>query len=110
MQSLHWYGKYVYKNPGMTKDNSNKYIGVARLRQHRSNNITCIIPELIKFLNMSCKPEYYTSPEYRDFSERWQSLEDSNRSDSRMSQAWIYSSAAESKAMPYTGNVSKFKC
>ncbi|KAG5882305.1 hypothetical protein JTB14_025293 [Gonioctena quinquepunctata] len=37
MQSQQWYGEF-YEDPGMTIDNTNKYIGIVRLRQLRSDN------------------------------------------------------------------------
>ncbi|XP_023313048.1 polycystic kidney disease protein 1-like 2 [Anoplophora glabripennis] len=99
MHSLQWYGKYVSKNPGTTIDKTNKYLGIARLRQHRASSLHCDED----FINQtSCYPTYYGYPEYRNFSENWLEVELSNQF-SRMDHIWKYVSESVAGTVNYFG-------
>ncbi|XP_066139300.1 polycystin-1-like protein 2 [Euwallacea fornicatus] len=93
IQSENWYGKFVQNNPGMTKDFSNKYLGLIRLRQHRTREIPCKLPEVMLLLDhTTCRSDFRDFPEKDDFSRGWHDLNDlSNISTERMSNAWRYS-------------------
>ncbi|RZC33520.1 REJ and/or PLAT domain containing protein, partial [Asbolus verrucosus] len=72
MQPTIWYMNFGIDDPGMMVDVTSKYIGVARLRQHRIITNACAIPEVISFLNLSCWPEFSLSnAEVRDFGYGW---------------------------------------
>jgi hypothetical protein len=57
LQPVRWYGNFVVSDPALMLDMTNKYIGVARLRQQRIKANVCRIAEPMKFLNISCHPE-----------------------------------------------------
>lgn len=100
MQSLQWYGKYVTNNPGMTKDNANKYLGIARLRQHRTYNRSCDVD----FVNRSsCHPPYFFHAESRNFSEGWMADKLSNKF-ARMDSVWDYIDSWHTGSAKYAGN------
>lgn len=90
LQSLQWYGKYVTRDPGLTIDSSNKYLGIVRYRQHRSEIKKC----RIQIDNMICRSTFSEGPEYRNFGECWDSVSTSD-SFSRMGSIWQYKSASE---------------
>nr|XP_023030409.1 polycystic kidney disease protein 1-like 2 [Leptinotarsa decemlineata] len=107
MQSLQWYGRYVTKEPGMTIDQNNKYIGIARLRQLRSNNISCIVVPPMEFLTNSCIHQFSNGPEYRDFSEGWGY--DSNSDEfARMDSVWNYNSYYATGSLSYIGKFATY--
>ncbi|KAG5883388.1 hypothetical protein JTB14_012738 [Gonioctena quinquepunctata] len=89
MQSLQWYGRFLSRDPGMTIDNNNKYIGIARLRQHRSDNHSCVVHPLMRFLTKHCISPYSNGPEYEDFSEGWGNNTMSDKF-ARMDMIWKY--------------------
>lgn len=87
----------------MTIDYSNKYIGVARLRQHRSDNSSCSIPEKMKFQNSSCISDFRTGPVYGNFSEEWGNNQQSDPN-SLMKDSWKYTSAIQAGTLGHSGN------
>ncbi|KAG5884168.1 hypothetical protein JTB14_014086 [Gonioctena quinquepunctata] len=89
MQSLQWYGIYFNRDPGMTIDNNNKYIGIARLRQQRSNNNSCVVYPSMKFVTDHCITPFADGPEFRDFSEAWGNNSESDEF-ARMDSVWKY--------------------
>ncbi|XP_066253472.1 polycystin-1-like protein 3 [Euwallacea similis] len=93
IQSEHWYGKFVQNNPGMTKDFSNNYLGLIRLRQHRTHGVPCQLPEVMLHLDRTtCRSDFRVFPEKGDYSRGWRPLTDlSNISTERMSNVWRYS-------------------
>ncbi|KAJ8930761.1 hypothetical protein NQ314_016395 [Rhamnusium bicolor] len=102
MQSLQWYGTYISRNPGMTIDNANKYVGVARLRQHRIRGNSCSIPIIMR--TEECNPEYSSSPEYEDFSEAWMNDTFSDKF-ARLDHIWDYTKALQAGTLAYEGNL-----
>ncbi|KAG5864193.1 hypothetical protein JTB14_020375 [Gonioctena quinquepunctata] len=89
MQSPRWYGKFISNDPGMTIDNNNKYIGIARLRQHRSDNHSCVVQPRMSFLTKHCISPYTDGPEFGDFSEGWGNSRESDKF-ARMDSVWKY--------------------
>lgn len=87
----------------MTVDYSNKYIGVARFRQHRSDNVSCDYPYQMKFLNISCISTFELGPVYGDFGEEW---ENDSHPDAinQMDNFWKYTSSKKAGTFPYDGN------
>ncbi|CAH1185338.1 unnamed protein product [Phyllotreta striolata] len=101
--SLHspvWYGRFASKDPGMTVDNSNKYVGRARLRQHRSGESPC--REILR--DFVCVSRFSERPVYRSFSESWRNDSESDRF-ARMDSAWKYRDAGTS---PYIGEIDSY--
>lgn len=54
---VRWYGNFVVSEPALMIDMTNKYIGVARIRQQRIKANVCKMPKQMEFLNTSCEPE-----------------------------------------------------
>ncbi|XP_074031697.1 location of vulva defective 1 isoform X14 [Leptinotarsa decemlineata] len=107
MQSPQWYGKYVIKDPGMTIDNNNKYIGIARLRQLRSTNVSCMVVSPMEFVTQKCIHEFSEGPEYEDFSETWGHDENSDEF-SRMDQVWNYNAYTVTGSFSYVGKFATY--
>nr|XP_023030426.1 uncharacterized protein LOC111518254 isoform X2 [Leptinotarsa decemlineata] len=107
MQSPQWYGKYVIKDPGMTIDNNNKYIGIARLRQLRSTNVSCVVVSPMEFVTQECIHEFSEGPEYEDFSETWGHDENSDEF-SRMDQVWNYNAYTVTGSFSYVGKFATY--
>ncbi|KAJ8920177.1 hypothetical protein NQ315_011838 [Exocentrus adspersus] len=99
MQSLQWYGKHVARNPGMTIDNANKYLGVARMRQHRTYGVPCNAQWLGRKF---CHPPYFYNAVKKNFSEAWMEDEPSNRF-ARMDSVWDYVSEWKAGTLSYLG-------
>ncbi|KAJ8920176.1 hypothetical protein NQ315_011837 [Exocentrus adspersus] len=104
MQSLQWYGKYVARNPGMTVDFANKYLGIARLRQHRADAMACEEDYVNKTV---CYEEFRSAYEYANFSEGWKKDEPPNRY-ARMDTVWDYTGQLAAGTVPYSGSISRY--
>ncbi|KAG5869478.1 hypothetical protein JTB14_008773 [Gonioctena quinquepunctata] len=102
LQSSQWYGKFLSKDPGMTIDNNNKYIGIARLRQHRSNNHSCVVYPSMRFLTEHCISPYANGPEFKDFSEGWGNNTQSDKF-ARMDSIWKYKKPQITGTSDYSG-------
>ncbi|KAG5884164.1 hypothetical protein JTB14_014083 [Gonioctena quinquepunctata] len=89
LQSLQWYGKYISSDPGMTIDNTNKYVGIPRLRQQRSDNYSCVVQPSMEFVTDHCISPFADGPELRDFSEGWGYEADSDNF-ARLNLVWKY--------------------
>ncbi|CAH1956466.1 unnamed protein product [Acanthoscelides obtectus] len=105
LQSKQWYGRYVVDSPGMTVDQANKYIGVARLRQHRSVQDKC--PE---YFNKSvdeidCVGYFFGMGEKRWFDVGWTPLAEKYRNGilGRQDPVWRYQSALKAGTVAYVG-------
>lgn len=86
----------------MTIDYSNKYIGIARLRQHRSDNTSCVYPHQMRFLNISCISTFELGPVYSDFGEEWGKDSDADPMN-QMGKSWKYTSSQTAGTFPYNG-------
>lgn len=86
----------------MTIDYSNKYIGVARLRQHRSDNSTCSFPGKMAFLNISCISDFSDGPVYGNFSEEWRHENESDPT-SPMDESWKYTRTVKAGTLTHVG-------
>ncbi|KAG5879814.1 hypothetical protein JTB14_035892 [Gonioctena quinquepunctata] len=102
MQSPRWYGKFISNDPGITIDNNNKYIGIARLRQHRSDNHSCVVQPRMRFLTKHCISPYADGPEFGDFSEGWGNSTESDKF-ARMDLVWKYQPAQITGTFSYFG-------
>ncbi|KAG5866364.1 hypothetical protein JTB14_018868 [Gonioctena quinquepunctata] len=102
MQSPQWYGRFLSEDPGLTIDNNNKYIGIARLRQHRSNNHSCVVPSRMRFVTNTCIPPFDLGPEYGDFSEWWSNDTESDEF-ARMDSVWNYKEYNRTGTFEYLG-------
>ncbi|KAL1514223.1 hypothetical protein ABEB36_003513 [Hypothenemus hampei] len=103
VQSVQWYKEYAEDYPGMSKDFSNKYLGVIRLRQHRTKEVPCKLPKVMSYLNITCRPDFNVLKEKGDFSRGWQPATDKSYiTTERMASVWKYT---DSK---YTGSPSHF--
>ncbi|KAG5879811.1 hypothetical protein JTB14_035891 [Gonioctena quinquepunctata] len=107
MQSLQWYGRFLSKDPGMTIDNNNKYIGIARLRQHRSNNYSCVVYDLMRRLTENCVLPFVEGPEFGDFSEGWGHNAESDKF-ARMDSVWKYKKHQISGTSNYMGDFAEY--
>ncbi|XP_057657407.1 polycystic kidney disease protein 1-like 2, partial [Diorhabda carinulata] len=107
MQSPQWYDRYIAKDPGSLTDNSNKYIGIARLRQKRADNISCAIPSSMKFATNSCVSPFSTGPEYRTFSQKWGHISGLDGF-SRLEFIWDYQSVLKTGTLGYTGKFASY--
>ncbi|KAG5883722.1 hypothetical protein JTB14_024223 [Gonioctena quinquepunctata] len=107
MQSLQWYERFLIKDPGMTIDNNNKYIGIARLRQHRSNNYSCIVAPQMRFLTRNCVPSYSDGPELGEFSEGWDTDGESDEF-ARMDSVWNYKNPQITGTYSYLGKFARY--
>ncbi|CAH1260732.1 unnamed protein product [Diabrotica balteata] len=107
LQSQQWYGMYVYSDPGMTIDNTNKYIGIVRLRQKRVDPRGCkVVSQMHDFRN-ECIPEFSTNSEFRNFSENWQDNTESDKF-ARMDSVWKYISPKQTGSMHYIGDFARY--
>lgn len=104
LQLPNWYGKFVSSNPGMTMDYTNKYIGVARFRQQRSHNFSCSIPMKMFFLNMTCISDFSTGPLFKNFSEKWNDVSQSDSTD-YMDNSWKYTQHIIAGTLKIIGNI-----
>ncbi|KAG5883395.1 hypothetical protein JTB14_012745 [Gonioctena quinquepunctata] len=102
LQSSQWYGTFLSRDPGMTIDNNNKYIGLARLRQHRSNNHSCVVYPSMRFLTKHCISPYVNGPENKDFSEGWGNNMESDKF-ARMDSIWKYKTPQITGTYDYSG-------
>ncbi|KAJ8982435.1 hypothetical protein NQ317_007783 [Molorchus minor] len=102
LQYPQWYGKYVLKDPGMTVDNVNKYIGIGRFRQHRSDNNTCKVLRNMRFITDYCYSGYSDGPESRHFSEGWMGEQNSDKF-ARMDEVWKYRHSSVTGTFGYMG-------
>ncbi|KAG5869003.1 hypothetical protein JTB14_035067 [Gonioctena quinquepunctata] len=107
MQSLQWYGKFIIDDPGMTIDNNNKYIGIARLRQHRSNNHSCSVSAPMRFIAENCISSFDNGPEFGDFSEGWNDDAESDKF-ARMDWVWKYMTHQTTGTFQYMGKFSTY--
>ncbi|KAG5884810.1 hypothetical protein JTB14_019495 [Gonioctena quinquepunctata] len=107
MQSSQWYGRFVSEDPGMTIDNSNKYIGIARLREHRSDNHSCVVHPSMRFLTKHCIVSFANGPEFEDFSEGWGNNSESDRF-ARMDSAWKYKAREITGTSKYYGDLTTY--
>ncbi|XP_056639345.1 polycystin-2-like [Diorhabda sublineata] len=107
MQSPQWYDRYIAKDPGSLTDNSNKYIGIARLRQKRADNISCTIPSSMKFATNSCVSPFSTGPEYRTFSQKWGHVSGLDGF-SRLEFIWDYQNVLKTGTLGYTGKFASY--
>ncbi|KAL3267693.1 hypothetical protein HHI36_006825 [Cryptolaemus montrouzieri] len=72
IQSYQWYGRYVSESPGMTSDAHNKYLAVARMRQHRADEYNCNVTKIMKFVNRTCKSSsYFFHYDYLNYTVGW---------------------------------------
>ncbi|XP_060529999.1 polycystin-1-like protein 2, partial [Cylas formicarius] len=104
LQAREWYDGYVKDYPGLTKDFANKYMGVARIRQHRTKYEACALPTQMKFFNITCRSRFAAAEEYRSFMDRWnrQTLA-LGKINQRMRIAWIYTNATMTGTFAYAG-------
>lgn len=86
----------------MSIDYSNKYIGVARLRQHRSYNASCSFPEKMKFLNIFCISDFNTEPVYGNFSEEWLPVSTADQYNP-MEYSWKYIPTFRAETLSHVG-------
>lgn len=103
MHSPEWYPDYVDGEPGMLLDRSNKYIGVARIRQHRVVSEECVIDFIPD--NIICGKEFSSiSEDRRTFEDGWDRPTTYISVKKRMSSMWIYSYAATTYSASYEGD------
>ncbi|XP_045474272.1 uncharacterized protein LOC123680421 [Harmonia axyridis] len=103
-QSKVWYGTYAVKDPGMTVDYTNKVLGVVRLRQHRSKDDSCEIPEEMQFLKLSCIADYFTSQSLKSFGEMWSEKKPPPK-EGRMKNVWRFSTSNDTGSSTYIGKL-----
>lgn len=105
MQPLEWYQDYpLTEGGGIMLDAATKFIGVARLRQHRVAANTCSIPDIIKFTNMTCWPEFSeSSAETSNFGPAWSQYELDADKDDYMKENWKYKSGAITQTLQTMG-------
>lgn len=78
--------------------------GVIRLRQHRTKEIPCKLPEIMKHLDRTCRPDYDEVQEMRNFSRGWLSpTEFSNITMERMGHVWKYTDSNVAGTLQYIG-------
>ncbi|XP_050309545.1 uncharacterized protein LOC126745651 isoform X5 [Anthonomus grandis grandis] len=105
VQSLKWYGKFIQENPGMTRDFSNTYLGVIRLRQHRTQEVHCKIPPEMMDLtwNQRCRPDFGRFIDRGQYSKDWQPPNQFINATGRMTGVWKYRDSSVTKAPFYFG-------
>ncbi|KAH1007213.1 hypothetical protein HUJ04_004479 [Dendroctonus ponderosae] len=109
VQSLEWYGNYVQENPGMTKDFSNKYLGIIRLRQHRTREIKCQLPAILAKVPWTCRPDFHMLRETSSFSRGWKAPSDiSQITTERMGNVWKYTDSSLSGSSIYFGEYAAY--
>jgi hypothetical protein len=105
LQSPIWYGNYQISDPGLMKDMTNKYIGVARLRQHRILPELCKVPEIMRFLNVSCWSDFSLShAETKTFGYAWGEVT-SHMALDRLKSIWRYTSPLKTETLGTFGNI-----
>ncbi|KAG5863217.1 Polycystin-2, partial [Gonioctena quinquepunctata] len=105
--SLNWYGRFFIEDPGLTIDNTNKYIGIVRLRQLRANNHSCVVPPLMRFVTVHCISSFADGPEYEDFSVGWGNNSESDKF-SRMDSVWKYKESELTGTSGYFGELATY--
>lgn len=105
MQPQEWYENYPLINDTRTMlDAATKFIGVARLRQHRVKASTCTVPKIMRFTNMTCWPEFSESTaEKSNFGPAWSRYVLAQDEYDRMREDWKYKSAAITKTLQTIG-------
>jgi hypothetical protein len=108
LQSPIWYGNYQISDPGLMKDMTNKYIGVARLRQHRVLPELCKVPEIMRFLNVSCWSDFSLShAETKTFGYAWGEVT-SHMALDRLKSIWRYTSPLKTETLGTFGELSAY--
>lgn len=103
LQYPYWYGDFMVLDPGLMIDYNNKYLGTARMRQLRLQTNICEIAEAMKFLKMTCWPEYnLQSSETRPFGYGWGNISYYLNFD-RLSNFWKYSGEGKTGTLPVLG-------
>jgi hypothetical protein len=84
---------------------TNKYIGVARLRQHRVLPELCKVPEIMRFLNVSCWSDFSLShAETKTFGYAWGEVT-SHMALDRLKSIWRYTSPLKTETLGTFGNI-----
>jgi hypothetical protein len=100
LHAQQWYSKYVVQEPGTMADFSNKFLGVARLRQQRAVLYPCMVPIEMGFL-----PSNYCRPEFKSAEESFESFGPEFNDLARLSQIWNYTHADDAG---YSLTIGKF--
>uniref|UniRef100_A0A6P7FCZ9 Polycystic kidney disease protein 1-like 3 n=1 Tax=Diabrotica virgifera virgifera TaxID=50390 RepID=A0A6P7FCZ9_DIAVI len=107
LQSRQWYGMYIYEDPGMTIDNTNKYIGIVRLRQKRVDPRGCKVVSQMNVFRNDCISEFSMKSDYRDFSENWKNNSESDVF-ARMDSVWKYLQPKKTGSSYYVGDFARY--
>ncbi|KAK9892878.1 hypothetical protein WA026_022557 [Henosepilachna vigintioctopunctata] len=107
LQSYQWYGRYVSVTPGLTTDVCNRYLGIIRLRQLRSEFIPCTISKLMQFINRSCtSTQYATNFDYLNYTPAWtDAIPEYHRS--RLGYVWGYQDSTGQSYVGVSGHYRK---
>ncbi|XP_044270877.1 location of vulva defective 1-like isoform X3 [Tribolium madens] len=98
-----WYGSYVITEPALVVDVLNKLVGVVRIRQQRMMPHLCEVAKEMRFLNMSCWPEFSRSKiETKTHGYGWGKYLPFMAYD-RLRGMWKYKPDSETETLPHIG-------